>query len=199
MRDLGTLGGSFGVAGWVNGVGEVVGASLTAGDESLRGFIWRHGRMSSIEPLEGDTCSDAFLINGRGQVIGPSFDCNGESTRGYLWDDGVIIDLNAFVPPGSDLHLADPQFINDRGEIVVAGFLPNGNEHAVVLLPCYEDDDDKECREASQNMTASSKAVGRTVAAGTAIRPRVSRAEMLAQLHSRKTRRYHIFGVGARN
>jgi len=29
--------------------------------------------MSSIEPLEGDTCSDAFLINGRDQVIGSTF------------------------------------------------------------------------------------------------------------------------------
>src|SRR5262249_20748991 len=117
MKDLGTLGGSFGVAGWINDASVAVGASLTSGDQALRGFIWRDGVMTSIEPLEGDACSDAFLLNNRGQVIGPSYEsCDFQIVRGYLWDNGVTIDLNTLVPPNSALHLADPLFINDRGE-----------------------------------------------------------------------------------
>ena len=66
MEDLGTLGGSFSVAGWINNRGQVIGASTTADDTALRGFLWDRGEMISIEPVPGDTCSDAFEVNGRG-------------------------------------------------------------------------------------------------------------------------------------
>ena len=57
----------------------------TAGDEALRGFIWRQGVMTDLGTVDGDSCSDAFVINAKGEVIGPSFDCSVEGlTRGYL-------------------------------------------------------------------------------------------------------------------
>lgn len=40
------------------------------------------------------------------------------------------------VSHGSDLHLAMPETINDRGEIAGVGFLASGYEHAFVLIPC---------------------------------------------------------------
>jgi hypothetical protein len=137
----------------------------------------------------GDACSDAFLLNNRGQVIGPSYEsCDFQIVRGYLWDNGVIIDLNAFVPPDSALQLADPLFINDRGVIVVSGFLPNGNEHAVVLLPC-DDDEMNGCTDSSSRSSASQ--LTRSASAMTALH-HVSPAEAFARIRSQQLSPRHI-------
>lgn len=153
MEDLGTLGGSFAGGGWINDAGEVVGASFTEGDASLRGFIWRQGVMTSLGTVDGDSCSDAYVINAKSQVVGPSFDCDGEGeSHAYLWQRGVMTDLNAFVPPDSHLQLISARFINDRGEIIADGFLPNGHERAVLLIPCdKEHGERKGCRDASKS------------------------------------------------
>ena len=47
-----------------------------------------------------------------------------------------MIDLNAFVPPNSNLTLTDAVSIIDRGEIAVQAGLPNGDQQAVLLVPC---------------------------------------------------------------
>ena len=47
-----------------------------------------------------------------------------------------MIDLNRFVPKGSHLTVTDGETINNRGEIAGSGMLPNGDFHAVVLIPC---------------------------------------------------------------
>jgi hypothetical protein len=56
-----------------------------------------------------------------------------------LWKkDGSMIDLNVFVPPGTDLTLLEPGYINDRGEIVGKGPRANGDTRTFVLIPCGE-------------------------------------------------------------
>ena len=47
-----------------------------------------------------------------------------------------MIDLNRFVPKSSRLTVTDGETINDRGEIAASGMLPNGDFHAVILIPC---------------------------------------------------------------
>src|ERR1700738_3972954 len=42
---LGTLGGSFSVARDINNLGEIVGGSLTQGDENFHGFLYRQHRL----------------------------------------------------------------------------------------------------------------------------------------------------------
>src|SRR3989442_270654 len=42
---LGTLGGSFSIARGINNQGEIVGGSLTGGDENFHGFICRDQKM----------------------------------------------------------------------------------------------------------------------------------------------------------
>jgi len=76
-------------------------------------------------------------MNASGQVVGTSGHCGGEiSEHGFLWQRGTgLIDLNAYVPPGSDLVMMDAETINDRGEIAGTGKLPDGTFHAVVLIP----------------------------------------------------------------
>jgi len=54
-----------------------------------------------------------------------------------------MIALDRFIPPASGISLTDPSSINDRGEIVIDGTL-NGNQHALMLVPCDEHHADEE-------------------------------------------------------
>ncbi len=61
-----------------------------------------------------------------------------------------MIDLNAFVPPDSDLTITDGHTINDSGEITASGMLPNGDFHAILLFPCGSNPSDSDgCRDAT--------------------------------------------------
>ena len=105
--------------------------------ESYRAFVWRDGRMKDLGTLPGDTFSQALFINASGQIVGQSSNDDGSDIfRACLWENGgPPIDLNVFVPPGSDLHLHEPFFITDSGEIVGKALLSNGDEHVFVLTP----------------------------------------------------------------
>jgi len=71
---LGTLGGSFSIARGINNRGEVVGGSLTAGDASFHGFLYRdqqlHDLNAMLEPGTGWELIQAFAINNRGEILG---------------------------------------------------------------------------------------------------------------------------------
>ena len=136
LRDLGTLGGSSAVGNWIDEAGGVVGGSSTENDQLFRAFRWINGRMTNLGSLNGDTCSLAFAGNSKGQVVGNSLsDCDHE-THAFLWENsGPMVDLNSFVTPGSGILLREGVFINERGEIAVTGYVANGDEHAFVLVP----------------------------------------------------------------
>jgi hypothetical protein len=160
MRDLGVLGGTFSRATWVNEAGEIVGNSFTVNDEAIHAVRWRHDKIEDLETVAGLSGSVTAQINAKGEIAGESFDCadfsNGPAT---LWEpDGPVIDLNAFLPPGSDLTLFETHFVNHRGEIVAVGNLPNGDQHILVMVPCSETESE-DCRsardEASMSQTRS--------------------------------------------
>ncbi len=104
--------------------------------------------ISNLGTLPGNACSAADAINSKGQVVGgsgfflPDFfpGCTDTVEHAFVWENGTMVDLNAFVPPGSDLTLNEAVFINDRGEISGFGTLPNGDTHAFLLIPCGADD-----------------------------------------------------------
>lgn len=71
---LGTLGGSFSIARAINNRGEIVGGSLTEGDENFHGFLYRNHRLYDLneflDPGAGWELLQAFSINNHGEIIG---------------------------------------------------------------------------------------------------------------------------------
>jgi probable HAF family extracellular repeat protein len=138
IRDLGTLGGSFGQAWGLNDAGEVVGHAFTQGDQTHDAFLWRDGVMMDLNTLQGDTKSLALVVNASGQIVGWSADLQG-NTHVFLWENnGPMVNLQSLVISGPTLSLMPDVFINDRGEITSNALTPDGNNHAVVLIPCDE-------------------------------------------------------------
>jgi probable HAF family extracellular repeat protein len=115
MKDLGTLGGTFGNAFWINEAGDVVGLASLPGDQVFHAFLWKNGVMTDLGTLKGDPLSVALGVNSKGQVVGNSG--TPSSVRGFLWENGSMFDLNTPVSPAAKLNLSFPSIINDRGEI----------------------------------------------------------------------------------
>ena len=110
MIDLGTLGGTVGFAGAVNGRGQVVGFSDLAGDTSNHAFLWENGVLTDLGTLGGDN-SDTGWINEAGQVIGRS-DLPDGTHHAVIWQNGTMIDLGTV---GGD-PCSNGHFINARGQ-----------------------------------------------------------------------------------
>ena len=140
LQDLSTLGGTSSAPFWLNNNGEAVGFALTAGDEELHATLWKNGRISDLN-RDGDCFSFADAVNSKHQIIGNTFNCDTGYFTTVLWENGSIIDLNAAIPENSSLFLAEPDNINDRGEIVGRGLPPGCDDlnicgHVFLLIPC---------------------------------------------------------------
>jgi probable HAF family extracellular repeat protein len=145
LTDLGTLGGDSGLASWINDSGEILGISDMPGNQSWHGFIWKNGVMTDIGTPDGDGCTDPSVLNARGQAVGRGTDCHNHVLNTFLWENGSIVDLQSLVSPPSEITINDNLSINDAGEIVAAGSLPNGGgTRAILLIPCDDDHPDVE-------------------------------------------------------
>jgi probable HAF family extracellular repeat protein len=174
LVDLGTFGGSYGQANWVNESEDVVGFANFSDEVTLHGASWRNGKkIKDLGTVASDNCSAAWDINATGQIVGLSFAEKGlcvypsptiTAQRAVLWENGSIIDLNTQIPANSGLQLVLALEINDRGEI--AGFgIPPGvplkhfefHGHAFVLIPCDDQHSDEEGCEDSAEMTTAAR------------------------------------------
>ncbi|MFZ0797350.1 MAG: hypothetical protein WAM98_06145 [Terriglobales bacterium] len=139
LLDMGTLGGPTGEALDISDSGLAVGTADRA-DGTHHAFVWQDGVMTDVGVVPGDLCSNGRASNSRGQAIGTSTDCMGNVEHMFLWQNGAIHDLTALILPGSDLQVFETWDMNDRGEIAAIGQLPNGDQHAVLLVPASADE-----------------------------------------------------------
>lgn len=199
LTDLGTFGGDNGEAFWINDGGEIVGRADLPGSQVHHAFLWKHGRMIDLGIPPGQTCSTALDINSRGQVIIDTGICGAGGGPGSLWEAGKLYDLNTLIPANSGLVVGDVNFINDRGEIAATGLLPNGDEHAILLLPC--DQDHPGITGCDYDTTYATTASDARPAQITHLRlsmtneTKLSIAEMMTRFRSMMARRYRRFGA----
>ena len=146
-------GGANGEAAWINEAGEVVGlaglpvpcpGSPQGAGEVQHAFLWRNGMMTDLGTLPGILNTEANFINSKSQIVGDAFTCDFSVFTATLWENGSIVDLNNLVPEHTPIYLFMASFIDDRGQIAAFGSLPNGDMHAVLLIPCEDGDPDVE-------------------------------------------------------
>jgi probable HAF family extracellular repeat protein len=137
FMDLGTFGGTIGDAYKINDAGQI-GGDASFADTTYHAALWQNGSISDLGTIGTDPCSVAQDINSRGQTVGWSGVCDYSATpRPFLWDKAAgILDLNTLISSQSGIHVFFASNINDRGEIAAAALLPNGDIHAVLLIPC---------------------------------------------------------------
>jgi len=163
MVPLGTLGGNATYAQGMNGLGQVVGHSLTAGGE-MRPFIWKDGVIREVRTtaqvavdindsgwIVGRTISGhTFLtneqvemeldmdtprkMNNAGQVVGQS----DSPERAQLFRNGVTYLLTDLLAPGNGLNLTNAYDINESGQILCRGFNAQGVPRTFLMTPVPE-------------------------------------------------------------
>jgi probable HAF family extracellular repeat protein len=137
LKDLGTLGGANSEALWITDSGLVVGrADFSMQSTDHHAYLLRNGVMTDLGTLPPWPCSTAYSVNTQGQVVGDTGSCGEGGGPSFFSENGQpMVDINTLVLPGSDIEVVDAYDINDRGEIAGLGQLPNGDQHAVLLIP----------------------------------------------------------------
>jgi hypothetical protein len=97
------------------------------------------------------------IVGGSGFYAAAFFPaCTDPVEHAVLWENGKTLDLNSFVPQGTDLTLNEAFFINERGEISGFGTLSNGDQHAFLLIPCNDKHDGGgSCEDGAQQASVS--------------------------------------------
>jgi probable HAF family extracellular repeat protein len=110
MKDLGTLGGTRGLATDINASGLVVGTSTIANDNEERAFRWFDldgdgtpdpGEMIDLGVLPNYSTHSAFGVNDNGQIVGSAEDNFGQAS-GFIWNASTglqfLATLNGITP-----------------------------------------------------------------------------------------------------
>jgi probable HAF family extracellular repeat protein len=137
MTDLGTPSGDFGSANYINHRGDAAGAYF-ASDGNFHGILWRGRRMTDLPPVGDAPWAFANALNDQDQVVGNegAFNFNdGSFTEilASLWTRDHGYDLNTLVSP-NPLQMTSADYIDDRGDIVGHGFMPDGSQRMFLLM-----------------------------------------------------------------
>jgi probable HAF family extracellular repeat protein len=142
MTDLGTLGGSTSMAVAINNKSQIVGRAVVTDAPSVHhAFLWDKGHMTDLGSVAPCTRSVANSINSANQIVGNLGFCTDDFndpnffSAFYTETGKPMIDLNTLIIPASDVHLTDAWNINDRGEILANGMLPDGSQRVALLVP----------------------------------------------------------------
>lgn len=143
---LATLGGGTGYPNMINNSGEIVGLAnnkvpcvncsfpalglnFASTSQQYHAVLWRNGRTIDLGSPAGQPCSSATAINSSGSVVGRSGPCIGFSDQEtpLLWVHGRMMNLNTLAAAAAhSVKLLEPYSINQKGEIVVGGIVPQG-------------------------------------------------------------------------
>lgn len=140
--DLGNLGGMYNnLPHGMNNLGQVVGESDLAGDQTAHAFLASPGtKMQDLgavnDAVDEDTFSFGFSINDAGQIVGVSASADFSVIRAFIRQNGALVDLNTLVTGNNSLYLLTACYINSLGEITGIAIDPNtGAEHAYLATP----------------------------------------------------------------
>lgn len=131
----------------INAAGHVVGRLGTGrtdpdafGGEIHRAALWQDGTFEFLGSLGGNR-SDAKDINDRGQIVGWSeFAPHDFRQHAFVWRNGVMTDLNDFLPAELGIELTEAHSINAQGQIVACGVRENAPaEYLLVVDQLAED------------------------------------------------------------
>jgi probable HAF family extracellular repeat protein len=119
MTDLGTLGGSYGLADGANDFGTVVGYSYPAGNLQIDPFVYNSGTITDLGTLGGvGGFSVAKAVNDDGTIVGDSITAGG-APHAFIYANGVMTDMGTL---GGTMAYAHG--INSSGTIVGDSTLP---------------------------------------------------------------------------
>ena len=115
MRDLGTLGGTFGAVTDMNNKDQVIGTSNLEGDIDTHAFMWEptKPKMRDLRTL-GGTFAIPTMLNQGGTVVGVATNTNDELLHAVLWRNFAIHDLGTV--PGDGCSWA--WGLNSRDQVV---------------------------------------------------------------------------------
>ena len=137
----------------------------------VHAVLWGNGGVLDLGVIPGDLCDEGMSLNSRLQVVGYSNQvaCHGPHAHGFLWEHGVLFDLNRLIVKSDRAQVIEGTFINERGEIIGNAITPEGNTHAVVLIPCDEfhpNRDGCDYRDVDESEAALSGVAGPTARSG---------------------------------
>lgn len=138
--DLGNLGGEFNnLPHGMNNLGQVVGESDLAGDQTAHAFLASAGaKMQDLGTVGSDTYSFGFGINDGGEIVGLSANADFSVIRAFIRQNGALVDLNTLVTGNNSLYLLTACFINSKGEITGIALDAAGEEHTYLATPTHE-------------------------------------------------------------
>jgi probable HAF family extracellular repeat protein len=140
--DLGNLGGEFNnLPHGMNNLGQVVGESDLAGDQTAHAFLASAGtKMQDLGTVGNDTYSFGFGINDAGDIVGISANADFSVIRAFIRRNGTLVDLNTLVTgtnPFPNGTLLTACFINSKGEITGIALDSTGAEHTYLATPVH--------------------------------------------------------------
>lgn len=138
ITNLGTLGGSEGVALDINDRGQIVGFSANAVPDPVsmfgfatqtRPFVWKNGVMRDLDTL-GSTDGVAFMENKSGQIAGQFYVPGTTNVDSIFWDEnGNPADMGTLGGTNANCPSCGPWFINNRGQVVGNSTLAGDASH----------------------------------------------------------------------
>ncbi|MCH8824305.1 MAG: hypothetical protein IH984_12470 [Planctomycetes bacterium] len=103
-----------------------------------RAFVWELGKFTMPGTLPDHARSSASDVSDEEQqVVGRSWNVDGVPTieHGFIWQNGIMHNLNDFIPPESPVLIKSAARITNSGQIIANGDTENGEIVAIILTP----------------------------------------------------------------